>query len=119
MGPGWWPLVRGALAAVAEVLGAEICNVRQKAAVLELRPYHPDADALPRLWTLAAEFTESSRTRREGCACAVPRLEPDRGAWRNHCGDRGIAVAAFLGGRAERRLWERRARRSWPVSGFW
>jgi hypothetical protein len=119
VGPGWWPLVRRAFGAVAEVPGAEIRNVRQRAAVLEIRPFHPDADTLSRLRALATELTEASRIRCEGCGCAVPRLEPDRGAWRNHCDDCAATLAGFAGARAERRLWELRAGRCWPASDFW
>jgi hypothetical protein len=119
VGPGWWPLVRRAFAAAAEVPGAEVRNVRQKAAVLEVRASHPDAGTLSRLRVLAAELTEASRVRCEGCGRAVPRLEPDRGVWRNHCDTCAAALAAFVGGRAERRLWEWRAGRSWPCSSFW
>lgn len=119
VGPCWWPLVRQVFAAVAEVPGAEIRCVRQKAAVLEIRPFHADADTLSLLSALAAELTEASRTRCEGCGRAVPRLEPDRGTWRNHCGDCTTALAALAGAQAERRLWESRAGRLWPESEFW
>lgn len=119
VGPGWWPLVRRAFAAVAEVPGAEIRNVRQKAAVLEIRPFHSDADTRSRLTALAAELTEASRKRCEACGCTVPRLEPDRGTWRNHCEDCTAVLAAFAGVRAERHLWELRAGCSWPESDFW
>ena len=119
VGPGWWPIVRRAFAAVAEVPGAEVRNVRQKAAALEIRPSHPDAEILSRLWALAAELTEASRIRCESCGCPVPRLEPDRGERRNHCADCAATLATLVGGRAERRLWELRAGRSWPESSFW
>ena len=121
VGPGWWPLVRRAFAAVAELPGAEIRDVRQKAAVLEVRPFHPDAEVSAHLRALAAELTEASRSCCEGCGRAVPRLA--RAAWRNHCGACAAALDAFAAsdsaGRAERRLWESRAGRTWPASDFW
>ena len=43
VGPGWWPLVRAAFAAAAEMPGAEVRDVRQKFGALELWLQHEDA----------------------------------------------------------------------------
>lgn len=120
LGPGWWPLVRQAFAAVAETPGAVVVDVRQKCAVLEVRLAHLDPGTQARLDALAASLTRASRERCEACGAAVPPVTPLRAPWRNHCPACHARYAALAGGgRSERRLWEERAGRAWPPFEGW
>lgn len=80
-------MVRAAFAAVAEVPGAEVRDVRQKCGILEIRAYHPDETRCEALRAVTAACTEASRSRCEGCGAAVPPLEHGRAVWRLHCPD--------------------------------
>ena len=109
VGPGWWPLVRRGFAAVAEVPGAAVTEVRQKCALVEVHVSHPDRGVRVQLHALAAELTEASRSQCEACGRAVPTLPPKGGIWRNQCQACAawydvLAQADVLD--AEYRLWE-------------
>lgn len=119
VGPGWWPLVRRAFAAVAEMPGAQVVHVKQKHGVFQVRLYHGDPSRQARLRALATELTEASRSRCEACGTTVPTLAPGRAVWRNHCADCRTLLESFDGDRAERRLWELRAGRAWPPLQGW
>ena len=118
VGPGWHPLVRAAFAAVAEVAGATVIDVRQKCAVLEIRAHHPDASVCDILRARMTALTEASRSLCEGCGAVVPTLPCGQGLWRLHCAQCTTLVNAG-GRRRERRLWETRAQRKWPKSELW
>jgi hypothetical protein len=118
VGPGWHHLVRAAFAAVAEVPGAEVRDVRQKFAVLEIRVHHPDATQAVALGARITELTKASRSRCEGCGVAVPTLVRGAARWRLHCAECAALIDARDAG-SERRLWERRARRPWPPTAGW
>ena len=118
VGPGWHRLVRAAFAAVAEVPGATVGDVRQKCAVLEIHVRHPDAVQCAALRARVAESTDASRSLCEGCGVPVPTLVRGEARWRQHC----AACAALIDAsdvHSERRLWEQRAGRPWPPSATW
>jgi hypothetical protein len=94
VGPGWHPLVRAVFAAVAEVPGAEVWNVRQKCGLLEIRIDHPDEAHREALRALAAACTEASRSLCEGCGTALPAVPPGAAVWRNHCAECKVLIRA-------------------------
>ena len=118
VGPGWWPLVRQVFAAVAELPGAEVLDVKQECGFLQLHVFHAYAGHRAALRALAAAMQEASRRRCEGCGALVPRLEPGRGVWRLHCPDCDAFVKA-AGRKAERALWKRIAHKPWPPTFGW
>ena len=118
VGPGWHRLVRAAFAAVVEVPAAEVRDVRQKCAVLEIHVHHPDTAQCAALRARVAESTDASRRLCEGCGAAVPTLVRDQPRWRQHCPDCAALINADDAG-SERRLWEQRAGRPWPPSTTW
>ena len=118
VGPGWHRLVRAVFAAVAEVPGAEVRDVRQKCAVLDIRVHHPDAAMGEALRARVAHSTESSRSLCEGCGVAVPTLTRGQVRWRQHCADCTALIDTGDAG-SERHLWERRAGRPWPPLAGW
>jgi hypothetical protein len=80
---------------------------------------HADPEQRIRLRALGAELTEASRSRCEACGQAVPRVEPPRTVWRNHCGACRSMLATFIAvhdADAERHLWEAQADCTWPES---